>query len=64
MTSTTSFGDTGLEFLNLSLCSEESAQLHQVRATSQIVSRHTRFLANLRALLSLLFLNNSMIRFS
>jgi hypothetical protein len=65
MTSTTSFDNTSLHLLNLSLCSEESAQL-QIRILLQISSClcHTRFLANLRARLSLLFLNNSMIRFS
>ena len=64
MTSATSFGNINLEFLDLPLGSEESAQLYILGPLFQSEGCDTRFLANLRALLSLLFLNNSIIRFS
>src|SRR5579862_3564740 len=61
MTSPSSFCDTRLKFLNLLLCAEECSQLISANVSNL---KHTRFFANLRARLSLLFLSNSMIRFS
>jgi len=61
MTRPSSFCDTRLKFLNLLLCAEECFQLISANVSNL---KHTRFFANLRARLSLLFLSNSMIRFS
>lgn len=61
--STTALNKDGGELLNLLLGAAQGAKLQSFSIAQDTLCR-TRFLASLRARLSLLFFNNSMQRFS